>query len=230
MLKTYSHQNARLALLLVVPSASLGALMALYIAPGVLGQKLLLLCYVWLLTLPLVWFFWVERGKFSFSLPQRRELLAGTVLGLLMFGIIVAAYWLFGQHWLSGRDFREKAQLFGITNLNIYLASSVYSVLINSLLEEYVWRWFVCSKCNILISGTGGLLLSALFFTLHHIIGLLAYTNDWRVVLLGSLGVFIAGVLWSWCYLTYRSLWSNYISHAFADLAISLVGWHILFG
>jgi hypothetical protein len=27
-----------------------------------------------------------------------------------------------------------------------HLPSSVYSAVINSLLEEYVWRWFVCHK------------------------------------------------------------------------------------
>jgi hypothetical protein len=88
MLKTCSRSNALIALLLLVSAACLGRVMALY-APGLLGQIASSLCQVWLLALPLAWFFWVDRGKFKISLPKRRELLAGTVLGLLMFGIIL---------------------------------------------------------------------------------------------------------------------------------------------
>ena len=31
-------------------------------------------------------------------------------------------------------------------------------------------------------------------------------------------------------YLTYRSIWSCYVSHILADLAIAIVGWQLLFG
>jgi membrane protease YdiL (CAAX protease family) len=79
-----------------------------------------------------------------------------------------------------------------------------------------------------LVSSQWAVILSALFFTTHHIIGLAAYF-DWRATALCSLGVFIAGVVWSWCYLTYRSIWPGYISHVFADIAIFLVGCQLLF-
>jgi hypothetical protein len=88
MLKTRSRSNALIALLLLVSAACLGRVMALYVS-GSLGQIAFSLCQVGLLALPLAWFFWVDRGKLSISLPKRRELLAGTVLGLLMFGIIL---------------------------------------------------------------------------------------------------------------------------------------------
>lgn len=106
----------------------------------------------------------------------------------------------------------------------------MYFTFINALIEEYIWRWFVYKKCEVLVSGTKAVLLAAMLFTLHHIIALAAYTADWGVVILGSVGVFIAGAVWSWCYLTYRTLWSSYISHILADLAIAIVGWHLLFG
>ena len=70
--------------------------------------------------------FFVDRGKFKISLPKRRELLAGIVLGLLMFGIILSAYWLFGQHWIDVRDVRDKAQQVGISNPIIYLVGAMY--------------------------------------------------------------------------------------------------------
>jgi hypothetical protein len=56
MLKTCSRSNALIALLLLVSAACLGQVMALY-APGLLGQIASSLCQVWLLALPLAWFF-----------------------------------------------------------------------------------------------------------------------------------------------------------------------------
>lgn len=229
MIETRSRRNALTALLLLVSAACLGRVMALYV-PGLLGQIAFSLCQVWLLALPLAWFFWVDRGKLSISLPKRRELLGGTVLGLLMFGIILAAYWLFGQHWLDATDVRVKAQQAGISSPIIYLVGAMYWTFINSLFEEYIWRWFVYSKCEVLIPGKGAVLLCGLLFTLHHIINLVAYTENWLVVVLASLGVFLAGAVWSWCYLIYRSIWSSYFSHVLADLAIAIVSWQLLFG
>lgn len=229
MIETRSRPNALIALLLLVSAASLGTAMALYIAPGSLGQVVFSLCKVWLVALPLVWFFWVDRGKFSLSLPKRRELLAGTVLGLLMFGIILGAYWLFGQHWIDVRDVRAKGQQVGISSPTIFLIGALYWTLINSLLEEYIWRWFVMSKCEVLIPGKGAIFLCGLLFTLHHTIALSAYTQNWLVVVLASLGVFLAGAIWSWCYLMYRSIWPSYFSHILADFAIAIVSWHLLF-
>lgn len=230
MYKTRARQNAFLALLLSVPAASIGAAMVLYIAPGAVGQIWSILCYIWLGVMPLTWFIWVDGGKIHLQPPKRRELLTGSLLGLLMFGFILGAYWFFGQHWIFLAEIRYKAQQIGISSLNIYLIASIYSVLLNSLFEEFVWRGFVFNKCRILIPGQGAIWLSAIFFTLHHTLGLIFYINDWRIVVLGSLSVFIAGAIWSWSYLTWRSIWSNYISHALADLALAIIGWQFLFG
>ncbi|NEP59148.1 MAG: CPBP family intramembrane metalloprotease [Symploca sp. SIO2G7] len=228
MLLNRSHFSALLALLLLVPVASIGVAIALYIIPGTIGQTVFSVTKVWLLALPLVWWFWVEQGKFVWQLPQRRELLTGSLLGLLMFGVIFGAYWLIGQHLINPIDVQTKAQQVGIISSNVYLGGAIYFTLINSLLEEFIWRWFVQSKCEVLIPGKISVLLCALLFTLHHILALAAYTN-WPIVILGSVGVFVAGVCWSSCYRNYRSIWSSYISHILADLAIAIVGWQILF-
>lgn len=229
MIETRSRRNALTALLLLVSAACLGRVMALYV-PGLLGKIASSLCQVGLLVLPLAWFFWVDRGKLSISPPKRRELLAGTVLGGMMFGIILGAYWLFGQRWLDVADIRAKSQQVGITSPMIYLVGAMYWTFINSLFEEYIWRWFVYRKCEVLIRGKAAVLLCGLLFTLHHIINLVAYTQNWLVIVLASLGVFLAGAIWSWCYLRYRSIWPSYFSHILADLALAIVSWQLLFG
>ncbi len=229
MLKNQSHQSAGLAIFLVISAASIG-IAARFFIPGTVGQLLFIVTRIWILALPLIWFFWVERGKLIVSLPSQGECLAGAVLGSLMFGMILSTYWLVWQHWINIVDVRSKAQQIGIASPTVYLLSAFYFTVINSLAEEYIWRWFIGRKCEILFSRTGAIFFTALCFTLHHIIALAAYTVNWLVVVVGSLGVFIAGAIWSWCYLTYRSLWACYISHLLADLAIALIGWHLLFG
>ena len=222
------RKTSLLALTLLVPAASIGIIAGLYIAPGSWGQTLSVLCQVWLLVFPIAWSVAVDRKKLSLSPPKCRELLVGSILGILMFVIIIGVYRLFGQHSIDPVVAKEKAQQLGISTPNIYLLVEAYFVLVNSLIEEFTWRWFVCKKCKILIPGTGAIFLSSLFFTIHHIFVIAAYSTG-RAAILGSLAVFAAGVIWSQCYLTYRSLWSSYISHAIADLALAIIAWQILF-
>ncbi|MEG4090325.1 CPBP family intramembrane glutamic endopeptidase [Microcoleus sp. Pol12B4] len=222
------RKKALLALTLLVPAASIGIIAGLYIAPESWGQTLSVLCQVWLLIFPIAWSVFVDRKKLSFSLPKRQEWLAGSIWGIFMFAVIVGIYSLFGQQWIDPVVAKEKAHQLGITSRNIYLIVEAYFVLVNSLIEEFTWRWFVCKECQILIPGTKAIFLSSLFFTIHHIFVIAAY-SDWQAVLLGSLAVFTAGIIWSQSYLTYRSLWPSYISHAIADFALASIGWKILF-
>ncbi|MEG4183239.1 CPBP family intramembrane metalloprotease [Microcoleus sp. Pol14D6] len=228
MLDMGDRKKALLALTLLVPAASIGIIAGLYIAPESWGQTLSVLCQVWLLIFPIAWSVFVDRKKLSFSLPKRQELLAGSIWGIFMLAVIVGIYSLFGQQWIDPVVAKEKAHQLGITSRNIYLIVEAYFVLVNSLIEEFTWRWFVCNKCQILIPGTKAIFLSSLFFTIHHIFVIAAY-SDWQAVILGSLAVFTAGIIWSQSYLTYRSLWPSYISHAIADLALASIGWKILF-
>jgi uncharacterized protein len=228
MLATRTRHNPLFPVILIVVASSFGTVMSLHIAPGVLGKTIYFLCHLLMLAVPLIWYIWSDRGQIKISQPKPKELLAGTILGLLMFGAILGADWFIGRSWIDLESIRMRAQQAGTGNSSIYLVGAIYFSFVNSLFEEYIWRWFIASKCAILFPGIGAIFLSALLFTLHHIIGLAAYV-DWRVVLVGSLGVFISGVIWSWCYLTYRSIWSSYISHILADLAIAIVGWQLLF-
>ena len=49
---------------------------------------------------------------------------------------------------------------------------AAYLTLLNSLLEEYVWRWFVFRRAEELLSGRRAVVLAALLFTVHHSVAL----------------------------------------------------------
>jgi uncharacterized protein len=222
-------KSAVIALLLFVPASSIGVTMALFIAPGAIGNAIFTLVKIWIVLLPLLWTW--KTNPTALRLPQfkKQQVLMGVAWGLLMFVTIIAVYWSIGRNSIDLAAIRSKAQEVGIINFNVYLAGFFYWSLINSFIEECIWRGFVYSQCAVLMNSLAAIIFSALFFTLHHSIALYGYTHNWLIVALGSLGVFLAGVIWSVCYRKSGSIAPGYISHILADVAIGLVGWQLLF-
>ena len=109
-----------------------------------------------------------------------------------------------------------------------YALGAVYWIAVNSVLEEYVWRWFVVKKCEGMLRPAWAVPLSAILFTVHHTIALSVYM-DIPAVLLCSTGVFAGGLIWSSMYIRLRSIWPGYVSHAIVDLCILSIGASIMF-
>ncbi|MBE9101880.1 lysostaphin resistance A-like protein [Vacuolonema iberomarrocanum] len=225
----HSRWNAPVALVLLVAAASLGIAARFYV-PNVWGQSFFVATRFWILALPIVWHLWIDRGNLTLNVPRKREVWAGIVSGIVISAVILGAYGWLGRTWIDPSVVRATAGDIGLLNPIAYLAGATYFTFINALVEEYIWRWFVYRKCEVLLAGKLAVILAAFCFTLHHVIALAALTGNGWVVALGSLGVFLGGVIWSWCFLAYRSLWVCYVSHLLADLAIALIGWHLLFG
>lgn len=224
----YPAKNARQSLWLFVPAASIGVGMATYISPGLIGQTIFTLTKIWLIIFPIFWRLKIEKKFIQFPKISNKQFILGSVLGIIMSSIIVAIYWFVGKNFLNILEVRQLAIAIGIKNANLYLLGVLYWSFVNSWIEECVWRGFVYRQCLVLQPRWNAIIFSALFFTLHHIIALFFYLQNPIVAILGSFGVFLAGVIWSNCYQRV-GLWSCYISHILADLAIGFVGWHLLF-
>jgi uncharacterized protein len=229
-------QRSRLALLLMVPPTSIGALMTTSIAPGAVGQTIALLSGIWMLVLPSLWCRWGDRTlgtivkPLPFNRPDRSTWMAGMALGLVMFGLILGSYWGVGRYWLDVADIRSRIQAMGMNVPLMVFGFGTFQTLVNSYIEEYVWRWFVDHHCQVLWPQRFAIVISAGFFTIHHVILMVAYCDNLWLVLVGTVAVFTAGVLWAICRQTYRSLWPSYLSHLAADLALQIASWHILLG
>jgi len=232
------RRRAIIALTLLVPAPTIGTLCGMLI-PGLagtpLGQGIYLASKVWIVLVPIVWWILFERSRPRLARPpadRRRGLLVGAGLGLLISAIIVGAYVAFGHQLIDPDGVRAAAERSGLAHPVRFIALAIYISSVNAIIEEFVWRWFVFRRCEELLSrghGIVAVLLSALLFTVHHVFALAAQFG-WEVTLLGSLGVFIGGAVWSWCYLRFRSIWPGYVSHAIVDVAIFAVGWAIIFG
>lgn len=222
------RRRALLALALVVPVPTLGVIAAMVVAPGPTGRLVFLAAKAWLLVLPLVWRTLVDRDPPSWSPPRRGGLGAGLLLGLMTSVPIGVAAWVALPvldraalgNVLEGMDLSTSAR---------YLAAAAAWTLANSLLEEYLWRWFVLTRCERLMGGGAAVATSALLFTVHHAVAMSRYLAP-NVVALACLGVFVGGWVWAWCYRRYRSIWPGWIAHVFADVAVFTAGWFLAFG
>lgn len=193
------------------------------------GQVLFLITKLWVLILPLMWHRLVDRQPIGWSPPQhgggRMAALTGLSIGL----VILGAYGVMCRmDWLDSQRIIERASRTGLNRPDAYLAGAVYWITLNSLMEEYVWRWFVFRKLELILGSRAAVVGASLGFTAHHVVALSAHFQ-WPMIALGSLGVFVGGLTWSWLYARYRSIWPCYLSHALVDLPIFWVGYDLIF-
>ena len=226
------RRRALLALLLLVPVPTLGGLTFFVWAPGAIGQAVFFAAKAWILILPLVWLTFVERRRPSLSpLPKEgrgHALRVGAGLGLFFGAAIVVAYLLIGDTWIDADRLRSVVEAAGFATPGKYLGMALYITFVNSLLEEYVWRWFVYRRCEVLAGKKIAVPLAALLFTFHHIV-VFSVQLGTNTAILASFGVFVGGAIWSWCYGRFRSIWPGWVSHVAADVAGLAVGWHLIF-
>lgn len=223
-------RRALRALLLLVPVPSFGTAAAMFWWPELtIGKAIFFASKLWLVSLPLVWRLMVDRDRLSWSPARHGGFGVAVASGVLISVVVFVAYGLASRAgaidaaMVAGRGAKT-----GLDTLSVYLAGAVYWITANSLMEEYVWRWFVLRKCGVLWGSKAGIVAAALAFTAHHVTALAAQFN-WGITLLGSLGVFIGGATWNWLYLRYRSIWPGYVSHAIVDLAIFIIGYRLIF-
>ena len=221
--------RAAIALIASVPFAGIGAAVFLSSAPNPFRQIILLLCQFWLLSTPMFWL-WHTGERVNIVWPKRSDWVSGGGVGLLMFFIVLAAYTFFLRDRIEVDNIREVVSRVSSLDQASFFLGGFYLIFVNALVEEYFWRWFVFSRCEEVVSSKAAVLLSALLFTAHHTIGLAAFAVGWQTVLVGSLGVFVAGAVWSEIYRRDRAVWSNYVSHAIAVIALQIVAWQVFFG
>jgi uncharacterized protein len=219
------------ALLLLVPAPSVGAAAALFWWPEhPIGKVLFLAAKIWMVLLPLIWLLVVDRSRLSWSPATQGGFKIAAVTGLGIAAIIFGAYAMVLKLGVMEVNLiTERAARTGLNHPGFFIGGALYWITLNSLMEEYVWRWFVFRKFETLFGGKAAVIASALGFTAHHVIALAAQFN-WAITLISSVGVFIGGATWSWLYLRFRSVWPCYVSHAIVDVPIFVIGWWLIFG
>lgn len=136
------------------------------------------------------------------------------------------AWPLIGETAIDAAALRDLLHKNGLSSAARFFLAAAWICLVNSLLEEYAFRWFITSRIEV-VTPRGAVVLSGLAFTAHHLIILFALLPSAMAGIAGS-GVFIGGLAWSWLYRRCGSVWPGWISHILVDVAIMGVGWQAL--
>jgi len=221
---------ALIALLLVGLAPTVSIFISFGTDGGIISQIAYFISKIWLLIIPLIWYLKVDGGKLSFSKPKHGGYTMAIGLGLGMSALIFGAWFILGG-LIDGDLLKDAVEPVGLLDVRLYIGGVIYWTVLNSLLEEYVFRWFLVVKSEALVgTGTPAILLSAFIFVIHHTFALLFFGFPWWANLLASLGLFVGGAIFSWLYIRYRSVWMPYIAHAICDIAVFGVGAIIIFG
>jgi membrane protease YdiL (CAAX protease family) len=196
--------RAVIALAVILPAPTLGLVAALYVWPdSALGQLVYATLKIWLLALPVAWIVVVERHRPRLPPLRARGMAAAVVTGVLIFAVIVGTYLLLGR-WIDTDMMAEQIEAVGLGSVPVYLLAALYWCTVNSILEEYVWRWFVFTRCEALMPRIAAVVTAGFCFTVHHVV--------------------------AWLYLRWRNIYAAYVSHVFADIAVFGIGWYLVFG
>ncbi len=223
-----SRRRAFAALALLALAPSLGIWAAMVAAPGPVGKAVFFGAKLWLLVFPAAWYLLVEKGKPSWSPPLRGGMAVGVVSGLILASAIVLGAWLADVQHMDLEPLLAAVREMNLATPAAYFAGATAWTLVNSLVEEYVYRWFVLRQCEVLLPSPVAIIASAAIFTVHHVIALNQYLEP-GFTALASAGIFVGGVVWATLYHRYRSIWPGWISHVLADVAVFGLGWWLLF-
>ncbi len=220
-----SKQKGIVALCLLLPAPIIGIISSLTL--GQVGQFIWTLMKVWLIVMPTLWLLFIDKGKLSWSPASWRGVIVGTIWAMPVGGGIWFLYTYCLESYVDKEGIRQQIELFGLTTPVMFWSFALMISFGNALMEEYVWRWFVFTKCKAVAGSMKGIVLAAFFFTAHHVIVIWNF-GDVPIVAIGSVAIFMAGCLWCYLYEKYHSIWSGYISHIVADLAVFSIAWSIL--
>ncbi|MEJ2044960.1 MAG: type II CAAX endopeptidase family protein [Reinekea sp.] len=216
------------SLLFFAPLPTIGVVFAAFLDVGVIGQAIWACSKIILFIGPVFYWRFVQKNKLVFPAVKKQGMLAGIISAILLALVIFLSYWLIARPNLNAEPLKDMMQSVGLTSPEKYVVLALYLTLINSLIEEYVFRWFFFKQLSQVMNPSSAVFFAAVLFTVHHTVVLAAYL-PWYFNLLASLGVLSGGLIWSYLYYRYGHIWPSYISHIGADVGVFSVGYVLLF-
>lgn len=159
-----------------------------------------------------------DHWKQAWGRFEKRGALYGIALGILFMVGAMAGMWLLLQSPGSADHIRKILEHWGLDRRWIGWFA-LYLTVVNSLLEELLWRGFVLQRFLRGMNRLAAILLSTFFFSLYHLIVAAVLFGFWWGVLLTGV-VFVVGVLWAWMKGMFPSVYPTWFSHMLADAGL----------
>ena len=222
-----SRKSAIIALSIMVPIPTISVIFSMNLTQGILGNIIWFLSKLMLVAIPLIWCMKVDKYRPDFGIKNLHGLKMGVYTGIGMSLVVYLAWLILGRSYLDYSEIKGVFLSTGLTNPGVYFGLAAYWIFLNSILEEFVFRWFIFEQAEKILSSNSAIFISAIAFTLHHTVAMSFMFPLW-INLLASIGIFLGGCIWSWLYLNHRNIWSPYVSHMLVDVTLFAIGGWIL--
>lgn len=172
-------------------------------------------------------YFYRRSGDTWSHAGDKRSLTIGICTGLGLALLLTLIYFLFRDS-LDLNHFRQGVARLGVNSVTTYILMALFWSFINAFTEEVFWRWYAIGQLKQRFSANAAIVFSAVFFSLHHGIATSLYFPAWMVI--GAMfATCSAGILWGYLYNRNKSVFTPFISHIIADIAIFSLGYTLMF-
>ena len=182
------------------------------------------------LIVPMVYFFLFKGEASHFKklfVPKSKDFFRALVLGVLVYGVIVGAYFLLKDVFDFSAIVGSLTSDVGVNPGNfIYVA--LYISFVNSLLEEFFFRGFAFITLKEQTNRKFAYVFSALLFALYHV-GMTAGWFHIIVFVLAFIGLFAGGCIFNFLNEKCENIYPSWLVHMCANFATNTIGF-ILFG
>ncbi len=156
-----------------------------------------------------------------------RQALVGLATGFIMSAFLAIAYAVFDQDLVLFADML-RAKTASLFPLAWYAVVGVIFSTVHAFFEEWYWRAFINSELHSRMRPMHAMIVGSLAFSAHHAI-VLGQIFTAHLVLLMSIGIFSAGLFWSYLVKKTSSLTPAWISHVVVDGMIFILGAMLMF-
>jgi len=195
-----------------------------------LGKAMFAVKGVYLILWP---YLWIKFSKVNFSNKEGRKIAKSVIYGIIFaLSIALLAFVLYKFFYPVFAPYKsnvmDKMKSFDLNNPALFVLFGAYVILINSLIEEYYWRFFIFCGLKLKFNAIISAVISGAAFMIHHTLILNNYFPVNLNVFLSFL-VFLAGFAWCLIYYKTKSIIGPWISHIIVDIVIIVFGYKLLF-
>lgn len=159
-------------------------------------------------------------------IPNKNSFLISLLLGIVVYIIIIVAYFLF-RGIIDFSSIQESLLNNGGINKDNFVYVAIYISFVNSLLEEFFFRGYTFILLKDKTSKLFAYIFSSSLFAFYHI----GMTIGWFhpiIYILAMLGLAIGGCIFNYINEKFECIYSSWFVHMFANFAINTIGF-ILF-
>ena len=165
--------------------------------------------------------------KEIFKINNKKSLFQSLILGILVYLVIVFAY-LILKNYINLDSISDNLSNNMNINKNNFIYVALYISFINSLLEEFFFRGFICLNLNKFINLKTSYILSSLSFAIYHV-GIMGNWFNPVIFVLAMLGLFIGGLIFNCINQFNKNIYGSWIIHMMANFGVNTIGF-IMFG